>query len=206
MSIQEVVVTPREGLGKGEAKRLRKGGKIPSVVYGLGGESVSVSVEPKAIAKIIRSEKGLNSVLHLRLKDTEETRHVMIKDIDRHPVTDRLTHVDFLRINMDETVKAVIPIRFEGLPEGVKLGGILTTVRHEVEIECLPSNLIGTIVVDVTHLGMDDALRVKDLPKFDGVTYQLGPQRTIAVVHAEKSVVVDEDEDEDLVVNETPTA
>jgi large subunit ribosomal protein L25 len=204
MSIQEVVVTPRTGLGKGETKRLRKEGMIPSVVYGLGGDSVSVSVEPKTITKIIRSEKGLNSVLHLRLKNTEETRHVMIKDIDRHPVTDRLTHVDFLRINMDQTVSAVIPLRFEGQPEGVKLGGILTTVRHEVEIECLPNNLIGTIVVDVTHLGMDDALRVKDLPKFEGVTYQLGLQRTLAVVHAEKAVVVEEEEDED-VVDETPT-
>ena len=151
MSIQDVVVNRREVLGKEETGRLRKAGQLPCVVYGMGGESVPVSVEPKVISTIIRSEKGLNTVLHLRLAGTEQTRHVMIKSLDRHPVTDRLTHVDFMRIDMEKPVTAIIPLKFTGAPEGVKLGGTLTLVRHEVEIECVPKYLLGSITVDVSR-------------------------------------------------------
>jgi len=196
MSIQDVVVKRRELLGKEETKRLRKTGLIPAVVYGMGGESVSVSLEPKSINRIIKSEKGLNTVLNLSLEGTDQTRHVMVKDLTRHPVTDRLTHIDFMRIDMQQEVDAVIPVNLTGTPEGVKLGGILTIVRHEVEITCLPKHLVGQITMDVTHLGLDEALRVGDLPAFEGVTYKLGPNRTVAVVHAEKKAVID-DEDED---------
>ena len=101
-NVTEVVVQSREALGTGNTRRLRRAGMIPSVVYGLGDGAVSVTVEPKAISKIIRSETGMNTVLNLRLEGTEETRHVMIKTLDRHPVTDRLMHVDFLRIDMDK--------------------------------------------------------------------------------------------------------
>ena len=204
MSIQEVVVTNREGLGKGPANRLRRSGFIPSVVYGGKGECVSVAVPPKMVNKIIRSEKGLNSVLSLRLADTDKTRHVMIKSIDRHPVTDRLMHVDFIRIDMDTVINAVIPLEFIGLAEGVKLGGVLTIVRHEVDIECLPKSLLGKITVDVTALGMDESLRVKDLPAYDGVTYTVGPNRMIAVVHAAAAPEVEEEEEEEEIIEEAP--
>lgn len=204
MSIQEVVVQPREGRGKEDSKRLRRKGLIPSVVYGYGEESRAIVVEPKVINKLIRSEKGMNSVLNLRLHDTQETRHVMIKAVDRHPVTDRLLHVDFLRIDMDKKIIATIPIAVVGIPAGVKLGGILTTVRHEVEIECLPKNLPGTISIDVTNLELDEAFRVKDLPELDGVVYQAEPQLVIAVVHEpEREAVEEEEEVEEVVEEET---
>ena len=184
MSIQEVVVHAREESGKGPAGRLRRSGLIPSVVYGFGRDARSISVEPKAIARVIQSEKGLNSVLNLRLDDTDKTSHVMIRSVDRHPVTDRLLHVDFLRIDMDKKVRAVIPVEFTGSPEGVKLGGVLTIVRHEVEVECLPKDLPGVLRVDATNLGLDEALRIGDLPQTEGVEYVLGPKRMVAVVHA----------------------
>lgn len=196
MSIQDLTVTRREKLGKEETGRLRKSGLIPAVVYGMGGEAVSVSVEPKAVNAIIRSEKGLNTVLNLTLEGTDQTRHVMVKDLDRHPVTDRLMHVDFLRIDMEKEVTATIPVRLTGSPEGVKLGGILTIVRHQVDITCLPKDLLGTITMDVSGLGLDDALRIGDLPEFEGVKYVLGPKRTVAVVHAEKKAVLDEEDDD----------
>lgn len=195
--IQEVVVKSREITGKEESGRLRRAGHVPSVVYGLGKEPTSVTVEPKQIHTILKSEKGLNSVLNLRLEGTEQTRHVMIKDLDRHPVTNRLTHVDFLRIDMDKKVKAMIPLNFTGSPAGVKLGGVLTMVRHEVEIECLPKDLMGAITVSVSGLGLDDKLTIGDLPNPEGVTYTLGAKRTVAVVHHEKAVIVDDEEGED---------
>jgi len=196
-NIQEVVVERRENLGKGEAGRLRKSGLIPCVVYGLGGEPVPVSVKPKAISRVIHSEIGLNSVLNLRMADSDQTRYVMIKTLDRHPVTDRLIHIDFLRIDMDKKVNATIPVETVGMPEGVKLGGVLALVRHELEIECLPRHLIGVIKVDVSRLQLMDTLRVGDLPEYEGVSYVLGPKRTVATVRPKGQEVTDDEEEEE---------
>ncbi len=165
-NIQEIVVNPREGRGKGDTGRLRKSGLIPSVVYGLGDEPTALTVEPKQVSNVIRSELGLNSVVNLRLANTEETRHVMIKSVDLHPITDRLTHVDFLRVNMDQEIHTSVEIELVGSAEGVKLGGVLSLVRHELEISCLPKHLIGTIQADVTEMKLNDTLRIGDLPTF----------------------------------------
>jgi len=182
--IQEVVVRPREGRGKGDTGRLRRSGLIPSVVYGLGVAPTALTVEPKQVSKVIHSELGINAVLNLRLEGTDETRHVMIKSVDVHPVTDRLTHVDFLRLDMDQEIHTSVEIELVGLSEGVKLGGVLSLVRHELEISCLPKNLIGAIQVDVTEMKLNDTLRVGDLPAFEGVTYKLGASRVVAVLSA----------------------
>ena len=197
-NIQEVVVHPREVLGKEAAGRLRRQGLVPSVVYGLDAEPVPVSVHPKVINKIIASEIGLNSVLDLRLAESEESRYVMIKALDRHPVTDRLVHIDFLRIDMDKQVNAVIPIETVGVPEGAKLGGVLTVVRHKLEIECLPKDLIGVIKVDVSSLGLNEALRVGDLPEYDGIRYLLDPQRTVATVRPKGEEAAAEEEEVEM--------
>ncbi|CAM2008558.1 50S ribosomal protein L25 [Acanthopleuribacter pedis] len=197
-NIPEIVVFPRELTGKGAAGRLRKEGMIPSVVYGLDVAPSSISVEPKTIGKILHSEKGLNAVVNLRLDNSDQTRHVMIKDLDRHPVTGRLTHVDFIRVDMDKEVDASIELEISGLPKGVKEGGVLTVVRHDVEVRCLPKFLPGVLKVDVSSLGIDDAKRVSDLPELEGVTYKLDAKRVIAVVHLPSNKnVVDEPEEEE---------
>lgn len=197
MSIPELVVGKREKLGKGESGRIRKQGKIPAVVYGLGRDPFSVTIDPKQLSEILHSEKGLNSVLNLRLSDSEDSRYVMIKDLTRHAVTDRISHVDFLRVDMDKEVTSVVPIETKGIPAGAKMGGVLTLVRHEVEIRCKPKDLQGTMTIDVSELGLDEAIRVKDLPKIDGVEYLLGPNRVIAVVHPESMDVPSEDEEDE---------
>lgn len=200
MSIQDVVVYNREELGKAASGRLRRSGSLPAVVYGLDGESSSVATEPKLINQILHSEKGSNTVLNLRLEGTEQTRHVMIKAVDRHPVTGRLIHIDFLRIDMNRKVTAILPIEVKGVPAGVKLmGGLLTIVRHEIEVTCLPQDIPSRLEVDVSHLNVDDALRVSDLPELEGVQYELAPKRTIAIVQPPDSsgVVEGEDEEED---------
>ena len=198
MSIQDVVVKGREKTGKEEAGRLRRKGLTPCVVYGLDVAPRAVAVDPKQISKILHSGKGLNTVLNLRLEGTEESRHVMIKTMDRHPVTNRLLHVDFLRIDMEKKVKVVIPVEMVGdTPAGIKLGGVLTHVLHEIEIECVPKHIPAVINVDASGLGMDQAIRVRDLPAFEGVEYQIGPNRVVAVVHMpDKDASEHEEEDE----------
>ena len=202
MSIPEIIVKDRETTGKEESGRIRRAGRIPCVVYGLDAPPRTVTIEPKLVTKIVKSEKGLNTVMNLKLEDSDVTRHVMIKDVTRHPLTDRLLHVDFLRVDMNQPVTVVIPIRCLGQPAGVKLGGVLTIVRHEVEVTCLPKDLPGTIEVDVSGLAMDEAVRVSDLPKIDGVTVNLEAKRTIAVVHAPDQEAAEDDDDEIEAVEE----
>ncbi|MCB1044808.1 MAG: 50S ribosomal protein L25 [Acidobacteria bacterium] len=198
MAVQEVVVKPRTTTGKEESGRIRRQGLIPAVVYGLNGDPVSVCVEPKIMNKVIRSEQGMNTVLKLKMEGSDQERHVMIKEVDRHPVTNRLWHIDFLRIDMDKMVTAIVPIEYDGTPAGVKLGGILTIVRHEIEIECLAKDLPGRIHLDVSGMGLDEALRVSNLPAIKGVTYQLAERRTLAVVHAPEAEAKEtEEEDEE---------
>jgi len=200
MSIPEIIVKDRDITGKEESGRIRRAGRIPCVVYGLEAPPRNVTIEPKLVTKIVKSEKGLNTVMNLKLEDSDVTRHVMIKDVTRHPLTDRLLHVDFLRVDMNKPVTTIIPVRCKGQPEGVKLGGILTIVRHEVEVTCLPKDLPGSIDVDVSGLAMDDAVRVSNLPEIEGVTINLDAKRTIAVVHAPDKEAADEDEDEEIEV------
>lgn len=184
MSVQEVVVHARGRLGKGASGRIRRKGLLPCVVYGMGEAPVSICVDPKSVNKILRSEKGLNSVLLLKLDGSDESRHVMIKGVDRHAVSGRLVHLDFIRVDMNKAVRAVIPLEFTGSAPGVKLGGILALVRHNVEVESLPDKLPGVVTFDLSSLELNEVARVEDLPVLDGVTYLLDAKKAIAVVQA----------------------
>lgn len=198
MSIQDVVVYKREEIGKGPTGRLRREGKVPCVVYGLGQGSVSVSADPKAVNAVLKSEKGFNTVLNLGLDGSDETRHVMIKEVVRHPLTNVITHVDFLRIDMDKKVTITIPVELDGTPEGVKLGGVMTVIRHELEVECLPKDIPASIKADVSGLGFDQVLRIGDLPEIEGVTFTLGERRNVAVVRPPDAAgdIADDDDDD----------
>ena len=199
MGIQEVSVKSRSKTGKEDSGRVRRQGLVPGVVYGLGGESIPVTVSPKSISQVIHSEKGMNSVILLKDEGSEKTGHVMIKDVTRHPVTDRMTHIDFIRLDMNKEVRAIVPVHLKGTPQGVKLGGLLTFVRHEIEVEALPADVPAAFNLDVTGLGLDEALRVKDLELPKGVKVLLGEQRTIAVVHPPEAEASGEEEEEEAI-------
>ncbi|HJU83560.1 MAG TPA: 50S ribosomal protein L25, partial [Holophagaceae bacterium] len=126
MSEETLIVPKRETIGKRATKGLRKEGLIPAVVYGLGEPPVAISVNPKAVAKVLASEAGMNSVIFMQREGTDIKRHVVIKDIQRHPTTGRLRHVDFLRVDPTHKIKVHVPVRLVGVPYGVKTqGGML---------------------------------------------------------------------------------
>ena len=193
MSIEKIIVQEREITGKEEAGRIKRKGLIPAVVYGLKKGSVSVSVSPKEIAKVYKSEKGLNSLLELSLGESGKSSHVMIKDLAKHPVTDNLIHVDFLRVDVDQEIEATVPLFFTGIAEGVKLGGILQVVRHEILVSCKPDSFPGRIDVAVDHLEIDDSIRVSDLAVLDGVEFLLEGDRVLAGVHEAAAEEVEEE-------------
>src|SRR2546426_360040 len=118
-----VEVTRREGTGKNESRRLRALGQVPGIVYGGDRGPVPVSVDPRRLLDILRSESGENSLFTLKLGGTDSTRVVMIRDYQRDPVKGRLTHVDFVRIDLEKPIEVRVPVQILGTPIGVKLEG-----------------------------------------------------------------------------------
>jgi len=162
---EEIIVVPlRAGTGKSANKALRKSGLIPAVVYGLNEPPASLAIPAKIVARILATDTGMNSVVYLQREGTDLKRHVIIKDVQRDPVTRRLVHVDFMRVDPNHKVKVHVPIKLIGVPMGVKqLGGYLDFVHREVVIECLPSLIPTHIDVDVTHMDIGDTLRLDQI-------------------------------------------
>lgn len=163
MNKKIIQVVKRESTGKASTNALRKLGMIPSVIYGLDEPSVAVAINPKIVARIIASDSGMNSTIYLQIDGTDIKRHVIIKDLQRHPVTGRLSHVDFIRIDPTHRVRIKVQIRLTGTPVGVKAGGMLDFTHREVEIECLPNLIPPYIDVNIEHLNIGDSLRLDQI-------------------------------------------
>jgi large subunit ribosomal protein L25 len=159
-----VEAEPREEFGKNVARRLRRTGRIPAVVYGGGGPAIPVTVPPDKIQEILQSESGHNAIFTLEVRSKAPAR-VMIKDWQAEPIHGGLLHVDLIRIARDSRLKVEVPIHITGEAKGVKVqGGIFEFVMREVEVECLPDDIPEHITADVTELALGRSLRVSDLP------------------------------------------
>ena len=158
----------RSTRGKNEARRLRAAGKIPAVVYGAQKEgdapkTIELSVDPKPLMRILHSGSGVNTLITLKV-DGEGDSRVLVKEFLVDPVTSHLLHADFYRVNMDRRIKVSVPIVIKGEPRGVKLeGGVLDFVHREIEIESLPAEIPNSIEIDVSNLGLNDAIHLRDV-------------------------------------------
>ena len=161
-----VDVASREELGKNVSRRLRRAGSIPAVLYGDYKPAITLTVDPKEIKSILSSESGRNTLFQLRLDGKEKkTRHVMIRERQKDPVTGDLLHIDFLRIDTSKKVDVEIPVSLVGLAEGVKNeGGVLDFVGRTVHVYCLPTDIPEHFEVDVSSLHVGQVIRVSDLP------------------------------------------
>src|SRR3954462_9048043 len=160
----------RDAGTKNDARRVRREGKIPAVVYGAGKQAMPVSVDPRQVSRILHSETGHNTVFDLAL-DGERTQ-AMIVDWQYEPIKGSLLHIDLKRIAMDQKLTVEVPIVLKGEAVGVKQqGGILEQLLREVEVECLPADIPSSIDVDITELVFGKVLRVVDLPKSDKLEY-----------------------------------
>jgi large subunit ribosomal protein L25 len=160
MTEEIIPVAKRETTGKASNNALRNAGMIPAVIYGLNEPPVAIAISPKIVARIIASDTGLNSMIHLQREGTDIKRHVIIKDVQRHPVTGRLSHVDFMRVDPTHKVRVKVPIRLKGMPQGVKEGGILDFTHREIEVECLPTFIPAHVDINVEHLKIGESLRL----------------------------------------------
>ena len=191
-------VSRREGTGKGVAKKLRAAGNVPAVVYGGHREPVAITVDRKSVSELIqKSDHGIRSVFLLKMAGTDQQRHAMIKEVTINPISRKMTHIDFVRVIMDEVVKVTVPVHVNGLAIGVKEGGLLDFQVREVHVECLPNAIPDSIEVDATALGVHDYLRVKDLVLPEGVKILDDPERvvvgvTVARAEVSETAVVEE--------------
>ena len=191
ISEEQVQAQVREATsrGKNEARRLRAKGRVPAVVYGAKKESIAVSVDPKQISKILRSESGHNTIFDLDL-GVEQTK-AMIVDWHYEPLKGKLLHIDLKRIAMDEKMRVMVPIHLVGEAVGVKQqGGIMDQIIREVEIECLPGDIPSHIDADVSALEFGVVLRVKDLPHAGKLKFITPEDQGVAHVTAVKEEVV----------------
>lgn len=163
MEQQVMEVQTRESRGKGGARTARREGRVPAVVYGGGKGPLAVSVDPRAMEKILTSEHGHNVVLTLEIPGEGKTSAI-IRDWQVDPVLGKVLHADFLRIAMDKLIRVKVTVHFEGNPIGVReQGGQMEIVHREVEIEALPGDIPEEFKVDVTELELNQAFRVGDM-------------------------------------------
>jgi large subunit ribosomal protein L25 len=154
----------REERGKNAARRTRLTGMVPAVLYGGRKDSISLAVNAKQVAKILRSETGHNTIFTVRVADGAEEK-AMMKDWQVDPLSGALLHVDLLRIAMDVRMRVSVPVHTFGEPQGVKMqGGVFEVVTREVEIECLPGDIPEEFKMDVTGLMIGKQLRAGDVP------------------------------------------
>jgi large subunit ribosomal protein L25 len=156
-------VTRRDRFGKNENNRLRVQGKIPAVLYGGTSGAESISVDPKALSKILHSHSGVNTLIALKVDGAGDAR-VLVKAYQLDPVSHQLLHADLYRIAMDKVLRVTVPVHLSGEAKGVKAqGGVVDFVHREVVIECLPADIPEHITVDVTELMLHDGVRVRDI-------------------------------------------
>src|SRR5918999_2580597 len=153
----------RTDRGKNEARRLRASGRIPAVVYGGKDGGKAIAVDPKGLAKILRTEQGANTLIALNLQGGGDAR-VLVREYQLDPVTHELLHADFYRVAMDKLIRVPVTVVAQGEPKGVKQqGGVLDIVHRQIEIECLPADIPNHIEVDVRELMVGQSIRVKDV-------------------------------------------
>jgi len=177
-----VAAETRSSRGKNEARRTRRAGMIPAVVYGAYKDPVPVAVNPQHIAQILHSKTGHNTIFNLSIKGGENTA-VMVVDGQHDPIKGNLLHVDLKRIDLTKRIQVSVPISVHGEPKGVKQqGGLLESITREVEIECLPNEIPENFSIDVGELMIGQSKRASDLALSGSMKLISSPDAVLAHV------------------------
>jgi large subunit ribosomal protein L25 len=169
MNISELPVRRREGTGKGAARRLRRAGLVPAVLYGARTEPVSLTVSPVDVQRVLHGHAG-GVLVSLKLGDEADARTAVVRELQWDPVRDTLVHVDLQAVRMDEEITVEVPVQVVGEAEGVRdQSGILQLLLRTVEVACLPAQIPDRLQLDVSALRIHDVLTVADITPPEGV-------------------------------------
>ncbi len=187
----------RNETGTGTSRRLRRQGRVPAIVYGRKETPLTLEVREKEFEKVVGLDAGQNAIISLNLDKGGSEILALVKDVQYHPVTDKLLHVDFYRISLGDKITVSVAVVVTGESVGVKRGGILEHILWEVEIECLPTRIPDRIEVDITALNIGDTVHVRDLKLEEGINILTEGEQTILsvvppTVSREEQAVVEE--------------
>jgi large subunit ribosomal protein L25 len=185
----------RDRAGKGASRALRRDGRVPAVVYGEKKDPLAIHVEEKLLHRMLRTGHFMNSVVMIDVGG--KAHRTLPKAVDFHPVSSRPIHVDFLRIGEHTKVTVAIPVRFdnEGASPGLKRGGVLNVVQHEIELVCDAANIPDELHVDLTGLDIGDSIHISDIRLPEGVKPAIEDRDfTVATVVAPSAMKSEEEE------------
>lgn len=191
----------RTKAGKGSSRAIRRDGLLPAVVYGAKKDVVMITVNLIEIRKLLNTGSFLSSTYDIEIGGKKEM--VLPRDVQFHPVTDWPLHVDFLRLDQNATINIMVPVHFLGEDDcpGLRQGGIINIVRHEIELECPANNIPESIDIDISELHLGDSVHFSSITLPDGVTPIIDDRdftiATIAAPSGLKSDAEDEDEADD---------
>jgi len=169
METIELAVEPRDTTGKSAIRALRNQGKVPAVLYGAKRTTLNVAVDSKEFEAKVGTIEGTHLIRLNSPAGDLGGRLVLVKEVQRHPVTRTLLHTDLYEVDVTAKIKLRVPLHFIGRAEGVELGGILQPIRREVEVLCLPTEIPDFLEIDVSALGIHDAVHISDLKPPEGV-------------------------------------
>jgi large subunit ribosomal protein L25 len=169
METIELGVAPRDTTGKGSAREMRRQGKVPAVLYGAKRTAISVAVDDKEFETKVGAVEGTHLIRLTSPIAELGGRLVLVKEVQRHPVSRRLLHTDLYEVDVTAKIKLRVPLHFIGRAAGVELGGILQPIRREIEVFCLPTEIPDYLEIDVSALGIHDAVHISALTPPPGV-------------------------------------
>jgi large subunit ribosomal protein L25 len=189
----------RTETGKGPARRLRSTGRLPAIFYGPGINPAMISIDYLQLEKMLKGRSAENIIFDLIIDDDKknEPKKVMIKEMQRDPVTREYLHIDLCEIAMGKEIEANIPIQLIETPIGVTNGGILEHLQREVKVSCLPKDLVDSIDVDVSGLDIGQSLHIGDISFPPGLKSQEDDTVAIAKVVAPSMIVEEEEVEEE---------
>ena len=163
MEIMNLKATLRETVGNGPSRTLRREGKIPAILYGPKTEPVKLTIDKLDLEPIFKAGSVAQQLLKLDIDGVDGTTNVMVKEIQKHPVSHNLLHLDLYQVSMDQKIKVMVPVVTTGKSAGVEMGGMLQIIRRELEVFCLPDQIPEKIVIDITDLDVGDSFHVEEL-------------------------------------------
>jgi len=180
METRSLTIQKRDGTGKQVAKRLRREGRIPAILYG-GAAPVPIAVDAREVLRLMHGHEGGTQLLQVALDG--QTRMAIVRDMQFDPVSENLVHCDLQEVAMDRAIQVTVPLRHVGDAIGVRdTKGILEMILREIEATCLPANIPDVLTVDVSNLAIHDVFTVRDLVVPEGVRVLNDPGQAIATV------------------------
>jgi len=199
LEILNLKAIQRKAVGNGPSRVLRREGKIPAILYGPKTEAMKLAIDTMALEPIFKSGAVAQKLLKLEIEGVDGKRNVMIKEMQTHPVSQHLLHLDLYEVTMDNKLKVMVPVVTTGKSVGVEMGGMLQIIRRELEVLSLPDQIPENITIDITDMDIGDSFHVQDLQLEEDVEIPADVNFTILTVlapKAEEEEVEDEEEDE----------